>query len=504
MNWVDQNVNYGDTVLDQLKYIHNTYFDEGSSDWRALVRDTGYNKQDEEAFRQATGRDGFTLNIGDRYGPYANKDLIEGSAHFCKGALVPEKIHTAKGMAENVGTAVEAYNWMIDNGYATIENEAISPTGQGSVSTGFGMVNSNADAQGLSNINQIGSWDGKNTGTTTDNLNLREKPSTDSAILTVIPKGTKLNLEVSGSKDWFKTTFAGKSGYVSAQFIALDKNETTDAYLKAKNTTSNGSNTTQTGQMAQLVQQMQANLASSNATPSNNNSSGVVGQFKNANSTYGFDIWSSEQYGKLGTSAEANNKRKRAFEYLAKLSDMAFNENNSYYNPSFRNDWYIPGGKSTDQLSHWGSWALDYYNWNHNPNKYADEFPEELKALKNVYGAGDSGIDFGDGFKTSMNDISGFTKTLSQLTDPTADSSSGVTINRVTVASNDPESDKRINAILNNTFKVRAERVEYLLERIIERMDNEPSGTGGSGTTATPEMFTNNDIPVAVERLSRG
>lgn len=56
------------------------------------------------------------MSVGDRYGAYMNKDLAEGAAQFFGNALVPMKLTTAKGLAENVGTAVDAYNWMIDNG----------------------------------------------------------------------------------------------------------------------------------------------------------------------------------------------------------------------------------------------------------------------------------------------------------------------------------------------------------------------------------------------------
>ena len=149
MNWVDQDVNYGNTVGEQLQWIHNTYFDESSDDWRAFVRDNGYWNQDLQAFKEATGRDGFKQQIGDRYGPYTNKDLVEGSTHFFQDALVPDKIHTASGLAENVGTAADIYNWMIDKGYAspgTTVNSSYS-------STNSNKVNSASDVKYLNNDN---------------------------------------------------------------------------------------------------------------------------------------------------------------------------------------------------------------------------------------------------------------------------------------------------------------------------------------------------------------
>jgi len=137
MNWMDTDIDYGSTVLDQLKYIKNTYFDKNTTDWRAKVRHTEFDDQDLSAYKTATGRSGFKLNYGDLFGPYMDTDLIEGSEHFFRGALVPDKIHTAKGVAENIGTAVDAYNWMIDQGYVA---SGVSGTAV------YGPVNSKIDS----------------------------------------------------------------------------------------------------------------------------------------------------------------------------------------------------------------------------------------------------------------------------------------------------------------------------------------------------------------------
>lgn len=118
MNWVDQNVDYGDTVEEQLQYIQRVYFDEDSDDFRAKVRETGFEAADLSAFKEATDRDGWELNMGEMYGPYMNsEDLIEGSEHFFRGALVPECIHHVEGPRKYIGTAVGVYNWLLDEGY---------------------------------------------------------------------------------------------------------------------------------------------------------------------------------------------------------------------------------------------------------------------------------------------------------------------------------------------------------------------------------------------------
>lgn len=57
--------------------------------------------------------------------------------------------------------------------------------------------------------------------TESDTLNLRDKPSTDSKVITELPKGTKGSVYyIDGYSDWYKIyTDGGQSGYVSAQYI---------------------------------------------------------------------------------------------------------------------------------------------------------------------------------------------------------------------------------------------------------------------------------------------
>jgi len=118
MNWVDTSVDYGDTVEKQLQYIQRTYFDEDTKDGRALVSHNQYDDADLRAYMAATGRDGWALDFGDRYGPYMNKeDLIEGSEHWYRTALVPAVIHQMEGPRKYIGTAVGVYNWLLDEGY---------------------------------------------------------------------------------------------------------------------------------------------------------------------------------------------------------------------------------------------------------------------------------------------------------------------------------------------------------------------------------------------------
>ena len=136
MNWVDIDTSkYGSTIPDQLKYIKRMYFDDEWNAYQAKVRDPNASKQ-LPAFRLATGRDGFALNIGDQYGDTINSDLIEGASHFISSALVPASYASESGLNKYVGTAASIYNWMLDNGYAaqpevdnSVTNSSDRPTG---------------------------------------------------------------------------------------------------------------------------------------------------------------------------------------------------------------------------------------------------------------------------------------------------------------------------------------------------------------------------------------
>ena len=121
MNWVEKGV-AGNTLEDQLKYVKDRYFrmqpmpgHESSGTYRKTIDEKG----GEAIFKQTTGRsEGFHLNVGDRYADMLNTDLIEGATYYNQGDLQPSKVYTTTGLAENVGTAVGMYNWMLRNGYA--------------------------------------------------------------------------------------------------------------------------------------------------------------------------------------------------------------------------------------------------------------------------------------------------------------------------------------------------------------------------------------------------
>lgn len=523
MNWVDQDVNYGNTVLDQLKWIHNTYFDEGSTDWRAKVRDNGFMSQDTQAFKEATGRSGFKLNIGDRYGPYANQDIVEGSAFFFMDALVPEKIHTTKGMAENVGTAADAYNWMLDNGYIDYDESnptIISPTGSGSVSTGYGMVNSSGDAQIVSNIAQIGTRDGKNTGIVNTNdtgLALKEKPDLGSKFLIEIPKGTRLNLEASGSKEWFKTSYAGKTGYVYASYIKLDRNDLTNEYKGLQTSyTPSTSNKTTSRTSVSVEKDWSAPTSYDDILPKNDASWKAKWYTDPSYYKYFMSQDNRGNWSPMYTSGRfktLENMSRLIAKNVGKSSDK---DKNIYWQnlknatgDASRADWLTQQIYDTAFTAE--EWKNLRDNYTKNP-KTDGAFQDALDYVHmGMYGSGDmSESDF-------WNDYLGWNgKTSSSTYTPIPDSTfasdlvEDATGNRsynvynITRGDGYAEKEAFLKTLFAHTFDVRSDSMEALLQEILVEVKRRNKGRGTSGSTNGSTKLFDEQIPSQVSRLSIG
>lgn len=129
MNWIPDAKNshsganetkFGTTLADQLKYIRDSYFSPTSTYDRA--KNVNFNRYYGNAMKAALGYAPH-LGQGDRWGPYAETDLAESMGHYVGNALVPYDFDRTTGQARHMRTAVEAYNWMLENGvtngYAT-------------------------------------------------------------------------------------------------------------------------------------------------------------------------------------------------------------------------------------------------------------------------------------------------------------------------------------------------------------------------------------------------
>ena len=102
--------------------------------------------------------------------------------------------------------------------------------------------------------------------TTTNSVNLRNKPSTDSDVIKSLSKDESLEiLEESG--EFYKVLYKGRVGYVSKKFVNVSGESTSSTSAEVTNTTNSTSTTTET-----------ANEAS---TTSNSTDSGLsVGNYK--------------------------------------------------------------------------------------------------------------------------------------------------------------------------------------------------------------------------------
>lgn len=126
MNWVDDSVvRENPTMAGQLNYIKQSYFADKPTHNRAYIQKNIYDGQ-KNGYTNATGW-GFSDKPGERYAPTLNsgttQGLIEGTTHFMGNALVPACRNSEDGIAKHAAVAVEAYNWLNEQGYTSKSNK---------------------------------------------------------------------------------------------------------------------------------------------------------------------------------------------------------------------------------------------------------------------------------------------------------------------------------------------------------------------------------------------
>lgn len=146
MNWIPDEKNsrsganetkFGTTLADQLKYIRDAYFSPTSTYDRA--KNVNFNRYYGNAMKEALGYAPH-LGQGDRWGPYAETDLAESMGHYVGNALVPYDFNRTTGQARHMRTAVEAYNWMLENGVTNGYATGSQSGGGSSISSGFDIA----------------------------------------------------------------------------------------------------------------------------------------------------------------------------------------------------------------------------------------------------------------------------------------------------------------------------------------------------------------------------
>lgn len=130
--------------------------------------------------------------------------------------------------------------------------------------------------------------------------------------------------------------------------------------------------------------------------------------------------------------------------------------------------------------------------------------PIDEKSVKYITGSGDTGFDISPVDSEFSLDNSAISKTLYNLSN--SGNKATTVVNSYKIQPNDDYQREQLKAILTNTYNVRAERIEELLEKILETISKDKNSNGKGKTTSggesvSPELFTNNEIPSQVIRL---
>lgn len=156
MNWIPDEKNsyvgadetkYGTTLAEQLPYMRKMYFDESPTHDRARIIQSNFN-QYESGLSTVLEHDP-KLRPGDPWGPIAETDLPESMGHYVANALVPgNEWYTTEGLGKRIGTAVDAYNWMVSKGWINTSSDTFESAGGAKLYTPYTPTITETNIQG--------------------------------------------------------------------------------------------------------------------------------------------------------------------------------------------------------------------------------------------------------------------------------------------------------------------------------------------------------------------
>lgn len=542
MNWVDQSVNYGNTVPEQLNYIRKTYFDASSKDSRATARRNGFEQQDLSAFMSATGRSGWNLGFGEKYGPYMESDLLEGSDHFFRVALVPECIHTTAGVGKYVGTAADIYNWMIDQGLASGGSTTSSDKSDNEISGQFISTVRNKSSSGNSGdileaaaqvweayTNKVpaGTYAHGNKGPVTTRSGVRldhlhpDCSGMISATMNYMGYTFDPSKSTAGTCDkyrWCTYDIVGKTS--NNGFILGPDGKPSDDWIFKNfdpNDMQEGDIITTQEHVGLYVQPGSDRQNALGFDAGNGERTRVVGPGQAKRLLDGDPNWRDSLQWTMGPAYPGLRTTLRYVGDKSKKSDNnAGNIEGGFNNSALYNGTSVDNLKTSSKTS---------YEINSSTNEKKRETTNTTTATGNKVeekakkkkGSGDtpsiepweSSLISDNMFDNSSN-IAIPELDESRLVDEYPDmdipSSPGVIIQKYEIKSDDSNRVELLNRLNKMTFNVRAERVEQLLEEIILKMDNvKQTRTNYPEKNNTPtSLFDTEAIPAQVALLARG
>lgn len=529
-------LSYGGTVGDQLRWIKDAYFQQPylKGDY-ATVRHNQFDSADIAAYNQATGRNGFKANWGEYYAPYMEQDLIEGSEHYFRGSLVPECIHTAPGVAKHIGTTIDVYNWMIENGYAT-GTQISGEDGVSSIYPDTPMTVSEILQYNPTAFTDPGEWTG---GVTNVSGNSSVNPGIYGTTTSVVDRSNSSNsyqcMTINDSSSWDDQRFNAFMRDHSDAVVTNYANGT----RKIEYNFSTVAGRKEALANAETWSVTKASTSTSNNTKkdvvNNNKSAGFVGPVlptntqKSTTTTYTTSTAFYDQW----KNSVLNDVSKFYLRTVNKPADSL-----SFSKGLTANQLY---GRLSDAVKavEWGeshakeAEARDDHKSPFHPGVYLDMSPynrysgkkmfndyiSQYRNIEKTYGSGDvptveiPPIDeskFNSTFGSSidvptLNDTglaTYFTANPILLEQPTTQNNQ-----YYLVRDNGDAVRDRLDMLLTHTFNVRSESMEEILTEMLEelkkRNESRP-GTTPSTNTTTPSLFDNDSIPTGIQRLIHG